>query len=60
MEELAYEFMSQAMLICQEEISDTDVKGSCINLICSTLYTLNCFSEENINTLIANAISSCA
>jgi hypothetical protein len=52
--------MSQAMLISQEEISDADVKANCINLICSTLFSLNCFSEENHNTLIANAVSSCA
>lgn len=60
LEEMAYEFVSNAMLISQEEISDAEIKANCINLICSTLYHLNCFSEENTNTLIANAISSCA
>ena len=60
LEELAYEFMSQAMLVYQEEISDADVKATAIHLLCSTLFSLNCFSEENHLTLIANAISSCA
>jgi len=46
-EEMAYEFASQAMLIYQEEISDSDVKLKSINLINSTLFTLHCFSEEN-------------
>lgn len=59
-EELAYEFCSQALLIYQEEISDAEAKQLAINLICTTLYNLNCFSEENHNTLLANALSSCA
>jgi hypothetical protein len=43
-EELAYEFCSQALLIYQDDISDSDVKASAINLICCTLFNLNCFS----------------
>ena len=59
-EELAYEFFSQALLIYQDDISDSEQKQVAINLICSTLYSLNCFSEENHNTLLSNAMSSCA
>jgi vacuolar protein sorting-associated protein 35 len=59
-EELAYEFMSQALLIYQEEISDTEAKSFAINLICATLFSLNCFTEENHATLMANAMSGCA
>jgi vacuolar protein sorting-associated protein 35 len=59
-EELAYEFFSQALLIYQDDISDSEAKSVAINLICSTLYNLNCFSEENHNTLLSNAMSSCA
>jgi vacuolar protein sorting-associated protein 35 len=59
LEELAYEFFSQALLIYQEEISDAEVKQTAINLICTTLYNLNCFSEENMGTLLANTMSSC-
>lgn len=60
LEDIAYEYFSQALLIYQEEISDADVKQSAINLICTTLYNLNCFSEDNMNTLLANTLSSCA
>lgn len=59
-EELAYEFMSQSLLIYQDDISDSEAKSCAITLICSTLYNLNCFTEENHNTLLANAGSSCA
>jgi len=59
-EELAYEFCSQALLIYQDDISDSDVKASAINLICCTLFNLNCFSQENHETLISNAMASCA
>jgi hypothetical protein len=48
------------MIIYQEEISDSELKASSINLICATLFNLNCFSQENHDTLIANAMSSCA
>ena len=57
---MAYEFASQAMLIYQEEISDADKKLEAIKLICSTLFQMTCFSEDNHNTLLANALSSCA
>ena len=59
-EELAYEFCSQALLIYQDDISDSEAKSQAINLIVCTLFNLNCFSEENHNTLLANAMSSCA
>lgn len=59
LEELAYEFMSQALLIYQDDISDSDDKSRAINIICTTLYNLNCFTDENHSTLIANAMSSC-
>ena len=59
-EELAYEYCCQALLIYESDISDQDAKFNAVNLICSTLFNLNCFSEENHNTLISNAMSSCA
>lgn len=59
-EELAYEFCSQALLIYQEEISDNDAKSSAINLICATLFSLNCLTEENHQTLLSNAMSGCS
>ena len=48
------------MIIYQEEISDSELKASAINLITSTLFHLNCFTQENHDTLLANAMSSCA
>jgi vacuolar protein sorting-associated protein 35 len=60
LEDMAYEFASQAMLIYQEEVSDADKKLDAIKLISSTLFHLGCFSEENQSTLLANALSSCA
>jgi vacuolar protein sorting-associated protein 35 len=56
LEDLAYEFMTQAFVIFEEEITETEVKVSALNLIVSTLYTLTCFGAENFETLIANAV----
>lgn len=58
-EELAYDFCSNALLIYHDDISDQETKSTSINLICATLFNLHCFSEENHNTLLANALSSC-
>lgn len=59
-EELAYEFASQALLIYQDEITDSEEKARAINLICCTLHNLHCFSQENHATLLSNAVASCA
>ena len=48
--------MSQAFIIFEEEINDTEVKVPTLNLIVSTLYNLTCFGADNFETLIANAI----
>ena len=56
LEDLAYEFMSQAFIIFEEEITETDNKVSSLNLIVCTLYNLTCFGAENFDTLCANAI----
>merc|ERR1719336_1818986 len=47
---------TQAFVIFEEEITETEVKVSALNLIVSTLYTLTCFGAENFDTLIANAV----
>ena len=57
LEDQAYEFMSQAYIIFEEEITETEQKVTALNLIVSTLYTLSCFGAENFDTLSANAIS---
>ena len=48
------------MLIYQDDISDSEEKQRAINLICATIYNLNCFTQENLDTLLANCMSSCA
>ena len=48
------------MLIYQDDISDTDAKQAAINLICTTIYNLNCFTGENLDTLLANCMSGCS
>lgn len=60
LEENAYEFCSAALLIYQDDISDSEEKQRAINLICATIYNLNCFTQENLDTLLANCMSSCA
>lgn len=60
LEELAYEFCSQALIIYQEEISDSDAKQSAINLIVSTIYNLTCFGNDNFDTLVTNSVSYCS
>jgi hypothetical protein len=60
LEELAYEFCSQALLIFQDDIGDAEQKAFAINLICATIFNLSCFSQENLDTLLANCMSSCA
>lgn len=57
MEDQAYEFMSQAYIIFEEEVTESEAKVSALNLIVSTLYTLTCFGNDNFETLSANAIS---
>jgi hypothetical protein len=57
LEEIAYEFMSTAYTIFQEDISETDQKVSALNLMTTTLYNLTCFGNENFDTLVANCIS---
>ena len=56
LEDLAYEFMSNAFIIFEEEITETEAKVTSLNLIVATLYNLTCFGAENFETLIANAI----
>ena len=59
LEELAYEFCSQALLISQEELSDSEAKSQSIYIIVGTLYNLTCFGTENNDTLVSNSIQFC-
>ena len=48
--------MSQAYIIFEEEITESEAKVAALNLVVSTLYTLTCFGSENFDTLSANAV----
>lgn len=60
LEELAYDFCSNALIIYEEELSDSEAKFSAINLIVATIFNLVCFGQENFDTLIANTVSYCS
>lgn len=49
--------MSQAYIIFEEEVTESDAKVAALNLIVATLYTLTCFGSDNFETLSANAVS---
>ena len=57
LEDQAYEFMSNAYIIFEEEVTESEAKVVALNLIVSTLYTLTCFGGDNFDTLSANAVS---
>lgn len=46
-ETVAYEFMSQAFTLYEDEISDSKAQLAAITLIISTFEKITCFSEEN-------------
>jgi vacuolar protein sorting-associated protein 35 len=60
LEELGYEFVSQSMIIFQEDISDSDQKLQAIYLIISTVFNLTFFGRDNYDTLATNAVSYCS
>ena len=53
---MAYEFISNALLIFEEEITETEQKVAALNLIVSTLYNITCLGGDNFDTLSTNAI----
>jgi len=50
-ETVAYEFMSQAFSLYEDEISDSRAQLAAITLIISTFQQMSCFSEENHDPL---------
>lgn len=60
LEELAYDFCSNSLLIYEEELSDSEAKFAAINLIVATVYNLVCFGHDNFDTLITNSVSYCS
>ena len=53
-EELGYQFASQALVLYQDELTDTDSKFRAITLIIGTLQKATFFSSDNFETLITN------
>lgn len=50
-ETIAYEYMSQAFTLYEDEISDSKAQLAAITLIVGTLEQMSCFSEENAEPL---------
>ena len=50
-ETMAYEFMSQAFSLYEDEISDSRAQLAAISLMICTLEQTTCFSEENHDPL---------
>lgn len=46
-ETVAYEFMSQAFTLYEEELSDSKAQMAALTLIVATLKVMSCFGEEN-------------
>lgn len=55
LEEIAYDFISNSLIVYQDELSDSDEKLKAIKLIVSTISHLECFDNDNYDTLSSNA-----
>lgn len=55
LEDLAYDFISTSLLVYQDELSDSDEKLRAIKLIVGTISHLQCFDNDNYDTLASNA-----
>eukprot|EP00466_Bigelowiella_natans_P005977 jgi/Bigna1/56656/estExt_Genewise1Plus.C_1110021 len=55
MELIAYEFVAQAFVICEDEHQNQQRRFRVISIIVSTLETFHCFSLENWNSLVLKA-----
>jgi len=53
-ETVAYEFMSQAFSLYEDEISDSKAQLAAITLLMGTLEQMGCFSDENHQPLATN------
>lgn len=52
-ESVAYEFMSQAFLLYEEDISDSKQQISALTMLIGTLENMTCFTEENYSPLLS-------
>jgi len=59
-ETIAYEFVTQAFLIYEEDISDSKSQFNTINLFIATIQSLKCFSSDNYDTLVTKTAQQSA
>lgn len=59
-EAIAYEFVAQAFIAYEDEISDSKAQFQAINLIVASLQTFLNFTPENYDTLVSKATQHCA
>lgn len=55
-EDIAYEFISQAFTVFEEQISDTKEQFRLIQLFTNTLKATSVFQEENFETLVRKIV----
>jgi len=58
-EELGYQFTSQALILFQDELTDTESKLQALSLVISTLEHTTFFSSDNFETLVINTVQYC-
>eukprot|EP00163_Fabomonas_tropica_P019084 TRINITY_DN3354_c1_g1_i1.p1 TRINITY_DN3354_c1_g1~~TRINITY_DN3354_c1_g1_i1.p1 ORF type:complete len:604 (-),score=180.43 TRINITY_DN3354_c1_g1_i1:135-1946(-) len=54
-ETICYEFMTQAFILYEDEIAASKAQFTAMTLLIGSLQTLECFGEENYDTLITKA-----
>jgi vacuolar protein sorting-associated protein 35 len=59
LEDLAYDFISTSLIVYQDELSDSEEKLCAIKLIVATISHLECFDNDNYDTLATNAAQYC-
>jgi vacuolar protein sorting-associated protein 35 len=59
-ETIAYELVTQAFIIYEEDISDSKTQFNAITLFIGTLQTLTCFSDDNYDTLVTKTAQQSA
>lgn len=60
LEAIAYEFVAQAFIAYEDEVSDSKAQYAAINLIVASLQTCTNFTQENYDTLVSKATQHCA
>lgn len=51
-ETISYEFLTQALVIYEEHVTDSQTQFHCITVIIGTLQKMHVFGEENYDTLV--------